>query len=75
MTVTESERQRIIEEHKAEEREKLRLRMAKIGSVKSAKKRKSSIKNLFKFARKRRAQEKRRKPKKFSHKMKEMSIP
>lgn len=62
MTITEQEKQKIIDEHEAEKREALRLRMSKLGQSKSAKKRKAVIKNLFKFARPNRAQEKKRKP-------------
>jgi len=61
MTITEVERQKIIEEHEAEKREALRERMSKMGQSKSAKKRKAAIANLMKFARPERAQEKRKK--------------
>ena len=73
MTVTESERQRIIDETLAEQKEKLRQRMSALGKSRSAKKRKAAIKNLFSKARPARKQEKRRKT--GMRKMKDMRIP
>jgi hypothetical protein len=73
MTVTDAERQRIIDEHIAQQKEELRQRMSKLGKSRSPKKRKAAIKNLFSKARPARKQEKRKK--RYVRKMKEMRIP
>jgi hypothetical protein len=46
MTVTESERQRIIEAHEAQKKEELRQRMSLLGRSKSRKKQRAVRKNL-----------------------------
>jgi len=46
MTITEAERERVIAEHRREEREKLRARMSRMGKSRSAKKRSASRRNM-----------------------------
>jgi hypothetical protein len=73
MTITDAERQRIVDETLAEQKEKLRQRMSALGKSRSPKKRKAAIKNLFSKARPARKQEKRKK--RYVRKMREMRIP